>query len=377
VRPTTNRKSAPNRNDHVWVVILAGGSGTRFWPKSRHRTPKQLIALGQTEQTMLEVTLARLDGIVAPARRIIVTHADQANATRKIARRHVAAVLAEPSARNTAAALALAALEIRNRAKSANTEPILVSVHADAVIKDVPIFRKTIAHAIGIARSGRMTLVGVSPTSPETGYGYIERGDPIDSATNSVRSFREKPPLETAREYLRSGNYVWNSGMFVLPLGKFIRALETHLPDTMQKLTTWQARKGFRSFATPQPPAFARLYASLEKQAIDTAVFERTTDLAVVAADFGWQDVGSWDGLSQAFGTDLKSGNNYRRGDTLLIETRNCVVDTDGPIITAVGVEDLVIVHARGAILVCPKSRSQDVRKIVEALREQGRKELL
>lgn len=359
----------------VYVTILAGGSGTRFWPKSRHLTPKQLTRIGGAERTMLELTLARLDDFVPPSRRIIVTHQDQADKTRQIAGASVAAVVAEPDARNTANALALAAFQTEAMAAADGVrEPVMISLHADHLIKDVPAFLAALDHAAHAARQGWLTLIGIQPDYPETGYGYIEQGARLEGApgTSIVKSFREKPPLAVAEDFLRRGGFLWNAGLFVWKTRTLLAELKERLPATVDGLGALARPK--TGFLDADRAAFTKLYAALPKISIDNAVLEVSQKVAVVPAAIGWQDVGSWDALDRCFPAD--AAGNLVFGDALLIDTQGTTVDTDGAFVAAVGVKDLVVVSAGGAVLVCPKDRAQDVKLIVEKLKAQGRSSL-
>ncbi len=366
---------ANDRGD-VFVTVLAGGSGTRFWPKSRHLTPKQLTRIGDDQKTMLELTLARLDGFVPPARRLIVTHQDQAAKTRALIGAAAAVVVAEPEARNTANALALAALQIEAMAAAAGiADPVMISLHADHLIRDVDAFLAALDAAVGAARQGWLTLLGITPEYPETGYGYIEQGAPLSDAgaAFSVVSFREKPPRPVAEDFLRRGGFLWNAGLFVWKTRVLLAELGERLPATVAGLRALARPK--TGYADVDRAAFAALYAGLPKISIDHAVLEVSRKVAVVPATIGWQDVGSWDALDRCFPAD--AAGNLVFGDALLIDAKRTTVDADGAFVAVIGVEDLVVVAAHGAVLVCPKARAQDVKLIVERLKAQGRKELI
>ena len=365
----------------VYGVVLAGGSGTRFWPKSRLKTPKQLCALGGQEQAMLSVTLDRFAPLVAPKRRMIVTHREQLTATKKIAGAKCPLLLPEPQAKNTAPAIALAALAIERLAEG--TDPVMISMHADHVITDLNEFNAVVTRAVATARSGWLTLLGVVPSYPETGYGYIERGQalhlqPFDG-TNSpyeVAGFREKPDLATAQRYVESGRFLWNSGLFVFPVKTLLAELEQRLPKDMKALRSC-LKKSVGPGKNPFDEAkLAKVYPRLTKISIDEAVLEKSQKIAVIDADFGWQDVGSWDALAKAFPATDENGNLIY-GKAVTIDTSNTIIDTDGPLVATIGLHDMVVVHHKGAILVCPKSRAQEVKKIVEALQAGKRKDLL
>ena len=356
----------------IFAVVLAGGSGTRFWPKSRLKTPKQLCKLGGAKITMLEATLQRLQGIIPPTRRIIVTHKDQVAATRKIAGKKCARVIPEPEARNTANALALAAIEINRMA--GGKPAIMVSLHADALVTKVDEFKSCVMKAIKVAASGKLTLMGIVPKYAETGYGYIEKGSAIAGTPGfAVKSFREKPDAKTATSYVNSGKFLWNSGIFVFPVQKFIDELRLRLPSSVEGLEKVLGKS--KSFASVNAQAMARAYKKLPKIAIDNAVLEVADDVAVIDADIGWQDIGSWDALSTAFPVD--SEGNLAYGPNVMIDSKNTTIDTDGPLIATIGLEDMIVVHSRGAILVCPKSRAQDVKKVVEVLNSRKQRDLL
>jgi mannose-1-phosphate guanylyltransferase/mannose-6-phosphate isomerase len=372
------RSTTPTASD-VYAVILAGGSGTRFWPKSRHLRPKQLCKIGPQPETMLEATLARLDGFIPPERRVIVTHQAQAPATRALVGRR-AVVLAEPEAKNTAAALALAALHIESTAKASGTtptpSPIMVSLHADHLIKNEAVFLDALRLAIETARQSYLTLLAIKPEYAETGYGYLEKGAPLPGLAGAfkVQSFREKPALSVAEEYVASGRFFWNAGLFIWRVDVLLDELAKTLPPTVAKLRAAQAASP-KGFAGDDLGALAAAYKELPKISIDNAVLEVSDKVAAVGADIGWQDVGSWDALARAFPPD--ADGNLLFGDGVLIDSKATTVDTDGPFVAALGVKDLVVVAASGAVLVCPASRSQDVKKIVDWLTAKGRKELL
>ena len=364
--------------DHVYVVILAGGSGTRFWPKSRQKKPKQLCKIGNGEYTMIEVTLRRLEGFVPPERRMIVTHKDQADGTRAIVGSQCPHILAEPEARNTAAALALAALEIEHIAPK-GVQPVMISLHADHVIRDEKAFRRALLDAVALAEKGNLTLIGIPPRAPETGFGYIEKGEPeVVGSTrgNRVKSFREKSPRAVAEEYCRSGNFYWNAGLFVWRTARILEELKSHLPDTYQQLhdLAGQLPPG-KSFATVPTSTIAPTYSKLKSISIDNAVLEKSTRVAVVEANMGWQDVGSWDALAECFGADASGSIAY--GDNMLLDCEGVTVDSDGPLIACLGLKDMIVVAAGGAIMVCPKDKAQDVKRFVEQLKAKGRAEYL
>ncbi len=356
----------------VYAVVLAGGSGTRFWPKSRHLRPKQLCHIGSGDMTMIESTLRRIDGFIPPERRIVVTHQDQAVLTHDIIGNTCAKILAEPEARNTAAALVMAAIEIANQ----NPDAVMISFHADHVIRDEKRFLNDLNSAVEIAQAGYLTLVGIQPTRPETGYGYIERGVELGGNLkgSKVRQFKEKPNLETAQTYLSSGKFLWNSGLFVWKVSTIIEEFRKYLPHTLDTLDQVLKETGARSFNDVSRPKLAEAYGRLQKLAIDNAILEVSQKVAVVASDCGWFDVGSWSSLADCFGADVNG--NYLKGDVLVIDTKNSTVDSDGPFVATIGLSDMIVVAMKDAVLVCPQSRSQDVKMIVDELKKQKRTQL-
>ena len=356
-----------------YAVVLAGGSGTRFWPKSRIKEPKQLCKIGSAEKTMIELTLDRLDGFIPPERRIIVTHHLQVQKTREIVGAKAAYFIAEPEAKNTAAALTLAALEIEQIAGANNV--VMFSFHADHVVDSTTKFQDTLMHAKRLAEVEKLALLGIRPDSPATGYGYIEKGEPfLEKGTFLAKSFKEKPDLATAKKYQESGNYYWNSGIFAWRVDLFLHQMTEYLPRTLKTLKDLQSEAS-SLFSKMPHEVLASAYGSLQNIAIDHAVLELSDKTAVVEAHFKWQDVGSWNALDQCFGSDELGNLIYGKAE--LIDCKGCTIDSDGPLIAAIGLEDMVLVAAKGALLVCPKSRSQEVKKVVEKLKSTGQAEMV
>jgi mannose-1-phosphate guanylyltransferase len=323
---------------------------------------------------MIELTLDRLTDFVPPERRLIVTHKDQIPLTREIVGSKCPLLIAEPEAKNTANALALAAIEIAHQHKGPGA-PVMISLHADHLIRDEDGFRRTLEKAVKVAREGFLTLLGVVPEYPETGYGYIERGNALSTVPGGYRvaSFREKPELAVAEEFVRSKKFYWNAGLFVWRVDVIIEELRKSLPNTVTALESLIKAHG--SFASCPPEKLAEVYRSLPKISIDHAVLEVSQNVAVVETDIGWQDIGSWSALAKAFGAD-ELGNRLD-GEGCMIDTTGTTVDSDGPFVATVGVKDLIVVASGGAILVCPKSRDQDVKKVVEWLQERRMTNLL
>jgi mannose-1-phosphate guanylyltransferase len=363
----------------VHAVILAGGRGTRFWPRSRTRTPKQLLNI-IGKGTMLEQTVARLRPLIQADRIWTVTRAEQDAAVRKqlptAARRRV---LVEPVGRNTAAAIALAAFHIR---RAAMGDALMAVLPADHYIAQPREYRKIVAAALNVAREpGRMVVLGIPPTRPETGFGYIERMVGAIGANGTpvfpVRRFTEKPPLETAKEYLASGNYHWNAGMFFWRVSTFLTALEDHLPETYKSLEALAATIGTAQYKT----RLRKIYPKLENISVDYAILERATRAAVapqvfvIPAEVGWSDIGSWEAVYELLAKSV--GENIFSEASYSLDSNGNFISSPGKFVAAIGVKDLVVVDTPDALLICPRGRAQDVAKIVKWLEAQKLAKLL
>jgi len=336
------------------AVILAGGSGTRFWPLSTPRRPKHLLALVGA-RTMLEETAARLRGLVPPSRTLVVTAAAQAAAVRRLL--PGIAVLAEPRPRNTSAAVALAAARIAARDPGA----VLVVVSADHWIPDASPFRRTMAAAAARARDARtLLLVGVRPDRPATGYGYLLPGARIrGTAVRPVREFTEKPDLPTARRWLRDGRRLWNSGMFAWRADVLLEEVRRHLPDLHRVLVASGA-------ATAGGAALARAYARVPSISVDYGVLERSDRVECVAAEFRWDDLGSFAALLRRRKRD--GSGNAARGEVRLLDCRDVLaVAPPGRRVSVLGVRGLAVVATEDEVLVLPLDRSEEVRRLADA----------
>ena len=338
---------------------MAGGSGTRFWPRSRRRTPKQLLHVAGP-RTLLQTTADRLARFIDHDRILVVTHRDHATAVRRqvpeIGRRNV---LIEPAGCNTAPCLALAALEIAAR----DPDATFFTVPADHDIADARRFQATVLEALGWARQEASAVtIGIEPTSPETGFGYIRVGAPVGGRTHRVRAFVEKPTLARARRFVASGEYLWNSGMFAWRVATVLDLLDRHLPATMRRLR--------RVAATPvrrRAAALARAYRAIAPISIDHGIMEKAAAVLVVRGDFGWNDIGSWAALA-----DLARGRAERGGPVVAIDAARYVIDSSERLIALVGVDDLIVVDAPDALLICHRERAQDVRRVVQELEARG-----
>jgi mannose-1-phosphate guanylyltransferase len=361
------------------AVILAGGRGTRFWPRSRARTPKQLLNI-VGKYTMLEQTVARLRPLI-PAERIwTVTNREQASEVKKqlpaAARKRV---LTEPVGRNTAAAIALAALHVRHAARG---DALLAVLPADHYIANPERYRIIVRAALDVARQkGRMVVLGIPPTRPETGFGYIERmGDALDSrgfSVYAVRRFTEKPALSVAKVYAGSGDYHWNAGMFFWRISTFLENLSKHLPRTyalLEPLADGIGKSGYDR-------KLRGIFVKLENISVDYAILEPATRqpgeprVFVIPAEVGWSDIGSWAAVYELLAKH--PGENIVAGKGHTVDCSGNFLWSPSKFVAAIGVNDLVVVETPEALLICPRERAQDVGKVVKWLEENRRKDLL
>lgn len=335
-------------------VILSGGSGTRLWPLSRPERPKQFIAL-TAEETMLRLTLARTAGLAGSGRPIIVASGAHGALVEEQAGED-AAIILEPCARNTAPAIALAALMADDPAE------ILLVMPSDHVIADLTAFHQAVARAVPLARDGWLVTLGITPDAPETGYGYIALGEVLAEGVQRVERFIEKPDLARAEAMLAAGDHVWNAGIFLFRADSYLAALAEYQPEMLAAARTAldkAAREGRR--VLPDCDAFERC----PSDSIDYAVMERASRVACVPVEMGWSDVGSWDALHAIAARDAEG--NAADGSATLIDARNCLVRSDGPRISLVGVEDLIVVTSGDEVLIVPRGKSQLVKKAAEA----------
>lgn len=351
-------------------VIMAGGTGSRLWPLSRELHPKQFLRLYGAD-SMLQETLKRLEGVAISEPVVICNGEHRFMVAEQLRQINMLAhnIILEPVGRSTAPAIALAALNALRHGDN----PVMLVLAADHIIHNVAAFHEAIAEATAHAERGSLVTFGIVPTGPETGYGYIQRGVPCDDASPNaatVQRFVEKPDRETAQRYVDGGNHYWNSGMFMFHAQRYIDELEKFRPDILsacrQALDSAEEDRHFIS-------ADYQSFADCPDESIDYAVMEKTDAAVVVRLDIGWSDVGSWSALWEV--SEKDPAGNALVGDTFLHDTRDCYINSDGKLIAAVGVENLVVVNTKDAVLVIDKSRVQDVKKVVEYLKKQQRSE--
>jgi mannose-1-phosphate guanylyltransferase len=347
-------------------IIMAGGAGTRLWPLSRQLFPKQFHALTGTG-TMLQQTVTRLDGLDCADPVLICSeeHRFLAAEQMRLIGRESIAILLEPVARGTAPAIAIAAL----LARSGGDDPLLLVLAADHLVRDTARFHEAVEAAVPLAEQGRLVTFGVVPDHPETGYGYIRRGDGLGGGF-TVERFEEKPDRQTAERYLTEEGYYWNSGMFMFRAGRYLEELGRHAPAILEacRAATADMRSDMQFIRID-----GKRFAACPADSIDYAVMERTSHAAVVPLDAGWSDIGSWSALGEALGAD-EEGNTLE-GDVVSIGSRGNLVRAESRLVAVVGVENLVVVETKDAVLVADRARVQEVKEVVAALHAGGRAE--
>lgn len=351
----------------ILPVIMAGGSGTRLWPLSRGNYPKQFLTLSG-EYTMLQSTLNRLDGLTHSPAMLICNEEHRfiaAEQVRQLGVKH-SGIFLEPVGRNTAPAIALAAF----KAIESGEDPLLLVLAADHVIEDTTAFQHSVNQAAALASEGKLVTFGIVGNKPETGYGYIKRGEQYQTGF-VVNSFVEKPDAATAEEYIASGDYYWNSGMFLFKASRYLDELKAYRPDIYDACEqAMQVQNDDMDFVRVDKAAFE----ACPDESVDYAVMEHTKDAVVVPMDAGWSDVGGFAALWEVSEHD-ENGNAFS-GDVKAVDTKNTLVFGEDKLVATVGVEDLVIVNTKDAILVAHKDESQKVKAIVQQLKDEQRSEV-
>ena len=353
------------------AMVLAGGQGSRFWPLSRSAFPKQFLSIGDTGESLIQATVRRVTPLVGESNVRIVANAllepvihEQLPGVK---------VICEPMAKNTAACIGLAA--VHALVEKPNSDPVLLVLPADHAIKDDERLRKALQEGINQARENDVLVtIGIPPTHPHTGYGYIKKGKGISGRTFMVERFFEKPSFERAQKYVEAGGYCWNSGMFVWRASAILEAFQTHLPQMSEGLLQI---KGIleRDGPLKSVAKIAPIFKEFETISIDFGVLEHAKNCLVIDADgFGWSDVGSWDQWAESFERD--GDGNLIKGEAVVIDSNGCVIKSDGRLVAVVGLKDVIVIDSGDAILVVSHEHVQDVRKVVEELKRRGRSDL-
>lgn len=352
-------------------VIMAGGSGSRLWPLSRSKYPKQFLSV-TGEYTMLQQTIKRMSGLEHCSPFVICNEEHRflvAEQLRRINSKHCG-ILLEPVGRNTAPAIALAAQFV----SSGGEDPLMLVLAADHVIKDIQAFHQSIQAAIPYAQRGDMVTFGIKVKLPETGYGYIKTGDIAfaggESRGYKVDSFVEKPNLETAKEYLKSDKYLWNSGMFLFKASTYLKELAKHRPDILEAChAAYDSHFSDLDFIRMS----SELFSQIPDESVDFSVMEKTEKAVVIPMDANWSDVGSWSALWEV--NDKDENGNATRGDVLTEQTQNSYIYSQHKLVATVGVDNLIVVETKDAVLVANKDKVQDVKSIVDQLKQRNRAE--
>ncbi len=364
-------KAPPELSHGVYTVIIAGGSGTRFWPLSRLETPKQLLSIG-SKKTLIQATVSRISSTIPFERTYIVTNPSQVESInlQLLAMTGVswdANFIVEPEAKNTAPAIGLAAIHLRHL----DPEAIMVVFPSDHIIKDNKKFCNSVLLGTAASAEGYLVTIGIKPDKPETGYGYIKCGKKIKEGIYNVEEFKEKPGKNKAIEYLKDGNYYWNSGIFIWRADVILRAIKKHMPELYEGLAKIEGAIGTEENEEVTKAVFSKF----KSESIDYSILERADNVAIVPTEMEWSDVGSWHALDYILPVD--GDNNVKRGNLISIDNKNSILYCGRRLVAAVGLEDMIVVDTPDATLICSRNKAQEVRKIVDVLKERGAKEYI
>lgn len=352
------------------ALIMAGGKGERFWPKSRQTLPKQFLSLTNDGKTMIQLTVERILPLVDLEDIYIVTNADYKQLVmEQLSGLPEQNILCEPVGRNTAPCIGLGAVHIHHKYEDA----IMIVLPSDHLIRFNDIFSQTLSDACDVAEQGyNLVTIGITPNYPETGYGYIKT-DKVSTLKKgyAVERFVEKPDYDVAKTYVESGDYYWNSGMFIWKLSSILKNIQAFMSDTYEGLLKIQAAIG-----TPDEDTILKeIFPNFVSDSIDYGIMEKASDIYLIPGNFGWDDVGSWLAVERVRGTD--NDGNTLCGNTVTIETKHCTIEGHSRLIAAVGCENLIIVDTEDALLVANKSAAGDIKKLLSKLREQGKENYL
>ncbi len=342
---------------------MAGGSGTRFWPKSRQDKSKQFLTI-HGRRSLIKSTVDRIAGFASGEHLYIVSQQSQ----REELEKHISGIpkknfIYEPEGKNTAPCLGLTALHIQKR----NAEGVMIVLPADHLIKDKRAFKKTITAGVKIARKyDSLVTIGIKPNRPATGYGYIQRDREVEEVSGTkcftVKTFAEKPDFETAKRFLQSGDFSWNSGMFIFKVSTFLEAIEEHLPELYAALMSIRKAIGKPEYQT----VLQNVYKQIKKISIDYGVMEKARNVYMVEGNFDWNDLGSWE---EVYSLAKKDANgNFLSGDVITIDTTNSYIDIDEGVLGIIGLDNIVVVRSKGSVLICARDRVEEVKKVVEKL---------
>ena len=359
---------------NIYAVIMAGGIGSRFWPRSRERSPKQVLEIIGSGSMIIN-TISRIQSLVPIEKTLVVTNKLQKELIHKqIPSLPLSNILTEPIGRNTAPCIGLAAKWISKQ----DPEAIMIVLPADHIIRDVNEFLHMLRQGIRVAQEkDALVTIGIKPTHPETGYGYIQFDDSSKKnpyATEGifhVKTFAEKPNMETAEKFLKSGDFIWNSGMFIWKTRIILQEIDKHLPELGEQLSKLNSVIGTESYAS----TLEHIYGIIRSVSIDYGVMEKASHVFVAIGDFGWSDVGSWDEVVRLTPTD-GNGNAFR-GTVFVKDSHRNYIDAGNKVVATIGVDDIIVITTDDAVLICKKGLSQDVKEVVDYLRRKQINELL
>jgi len=352
----------------IFAVIMAGGVGARFWPRSKQTKPKQLLKIFG-ERTMIQETVQRLNGLVKYENIIVITNRIQKpRVIQQLPEIPEENIIDEPFGKNTAPCIGLAATLINKKSSNA----VMITLPADHLIKDKVEYQNVIKEAINFAeKSDGLVTIGINPTRPETGYGYIQIEDKeIEKGVHEVKTFAEKPNLNTAKRFLKAGDFLWNSGMFIWKVSSILDEIRIYMPDLFEGLKEIKKHIGKSDFNSE----LTKVYGQLKSISIDYGIMEKSKNVYLIQGNFDWNDVGSWEAVYQL--SDKDSNQNTKVGDIYTSDTTNSYIFSPSKFTAVIGLENVVIINTRDSLLVCDRSKAQDVKLVVDHLKLNNRNEL-